>query len=61
VEPVAELQGQFAGLVLAIERDGLAHVVHDDLAGIALRQMALEFLADRRIHAAIHVVVEQGE
>ncbi len=59
MEPGPEGDWQFAGFALLIERDGLADVVHNHLAGVAPGHVSLELLADGRIHSAIHVFVQR--
>ena len=44
--------------VIFIERDGLADVVHDDLARVAACHVLLEFLANGRVNRAVYVVIE---
>jgi hypothetical protein len=58
VEAVADGKGKLVGLAVFVEGDGLADVVHDDLAGIATGKMFLERLADARIDRAVHVLVQ---
>jgi hypothetical protein len=48
-------------LPVFVERDGLADVVHDDLAWIAASHVLLEFLADGRVNRAIHVFVQHRQ
>jgi hypothetical protein len=61
VEPVADRDREVVGTPLLVERDGLADVVHDDLARIAAGHVLLELVADGRIHRAIHVFIQERE
>ena len=56
---MAEFGGQLIWLAFLVERDGLADVVHDHLAGIAPSQVFLELFADGRVHRALHVLVQR--
>jgi hypothetical protein len=61
VELAAELDGEGTRLAFFVEGDGLADVVHDDLAGVAAGHVLFELLADGRVNGAVHVFVQDGE
>jgi hypothetical protein len=61
VEAVAKCHRQFIRLAILIERDGLADVVHDHLAGAASGHVLLEIGAEARVNRAVHVFVQQLE
>jgi len=55
---LAELNWQFVGLPLLIERDRIANVVDDHLAGVAPGHVFLELFADSRVHRTVHVLIQ---
>ena len=59
VEAFPKCDRHLASLPVLVERDSLADVVHDHLAGIAAGHVLLEFRADGRVHRAVHVFVQQ--
>jgi len=61
VEMFAKLHRQVVRFAILVERDGLADVVDDDLAGIAAREMFLELLANGRVGRAVHVLIQQRQ
>ena len=61
VETAAKCHRQLIRLAVLVERDGLADVVHDYLAGIAPGHVFLELSAEARLNRAVHVFVQQLE
>jgi hypothetical protein len=53
--------GDLIRLAGSVKRDGLAYIIHHQLAGIAVRHVALKFFADGRIYCSIHILVQQLE
>ena len=58
MQPLPELRWQFVRLIIFIERDRLANIIHHDPARVAAVQMLHKFVADRRINRAVHVFAE---
>jgi len=58
MQPLPELHWQLIRLLVFIQRDRLANIVHDDLARITASQVLLKIVADRRINRAVHVFIE---
>lgn len=61
MKTAAKFRGQFARFILTVKGYGLANVVHNHLTRIALGKMIFQLLADRRINAAVNIVVEQSK
>jgi hypothetical protein len=61
VDFIPALRGDFVLSAILAEQDGLAHVVHHHLAGLALRQMLLELLAERSGFIALNILIQGGQ
>ena len=61
MEPLTELERQFARLAAFIECDGLADVIHDHLAGVASGHVFFELRADGWVHRALNILVQRRQ
>ena len=61
VEALAEFGGELVDFVLAVDGDGLAGGVEDDLAVVALADVGLDFGEEFGVDFAVEVVGELGE
>jgi hypothetical protein len=61
VEALAEFGGKLVDFVLAIDGDGLASSVEDDLAVMALADVSLDLGEERGVNFTVEVVGELGE
>jgi len=61
VEALAQSGGQFIDLVGAVDFDGLAGGVEDDLAVAAASQMRLQLGANFGGHSAVNQIIEKAE
>jgi hypothetical protein len=58
VKALSKLDRQFERLAVLVEGDGLANVVHNDLAGVTAGQVLLELLAEAGVYRAVYVFVQ---
>ena len=58
MQPPPELHRQLIRLLVFIERDRLADIVHNDLAWITAGHVLFKIVANGRIYRAIHVFIE---
>ncbi len=61
VQAVAEVGGELVDLVLAVDGDGLAGGVEDDLAVMALADVRLDFRHQFGVDATVEVISKLGE
>jgi len=61
VQALAEFGGELVDLVLAVDGDGLAGGVEDDLAVVALADVGLDFGEEFGFYLAVEVVGELSE
>jgi hypothetical protein len=58
---VPKFHRQLVGLAGFVKRDGPANVIDHYLTRVAARHVFLEFLANGRVHRAIHVFVQHRQ
>lgn len=61
VQALAQLGGEFVNFVFAVDLDGLAGGVQNNLAVVALADMGLHFSEELGVDLAVEVVGEFGE